>query len=122
MLLLVCALKGTGRARALPLGKALVRLGHQVALFVPPYDGPEDSGLRWSDGGVEVINVRLPGALLLSPSVLAPLGQLVLAWRLLLAVRAWHSQAVHVFQAQGPVWPGGNGALAAGGSTGGRHR
>ena len=94
--------KGTGRARALPLGKALVRLGHQVALFVPPYDGPEASGLRWSDGGVEVINVRLPGALLLSPSVLAPLGQLVLAWRLLLAVRAWHSQAVHVFKPKGP--------------------
>jgi glycosyltransferase involved in cell wall biosynthesis len=116
--------KGTGRARALPLGKALVRRGHQVALFVPPYDGPEDSGLHWLDAGVEVINVRLPGALILSspaPSsaasvglfpkpalprlfaAVAPWWQLVLAWRLLHAVRAWRPEVVHVFKPKGPA-------------------
>jgi len=117
--------KGTGRARALPLGKALVRRGHQVALFVPPYDGPEDSGLHWLDDGVEVINVRLPRALVLSSSpsasssaaaagsfpnldlrrllsAVALLWQLVLAWRLLSAVRAWHPEVVHVFKPKGP--------------------
>ena len=52
--------KGTTRARALPLARALARRGHLVALFIPPYDSPEDSGQRWRDGGVEVVNVALP--------------------------------------------------------------
>ncbi len=94
--------KGTGRARALPLGRALARRGHQVALFVPPYDGAADSGLCWPDGGVAVINVRLPAGFMLSLPPLAPLWQLVLAWRLVLAVRAWRPEVVHVFKPKGP--------------------
>ena len=39
--------KGTTRARVLPLAQALARRGHDVALFIPPYDCPEDSGRAW---------------------------------------------------------------------------
>ncbi|MGQ9490362.1 MAG: glycosyltransferase family 4 protein [Anaerolineae bacterium] len=89
--------KGTTRARALPLGRALARRGHTVALFVPPYDSPEDAGQRWTDGGVEVINLTLPA-----------LGRggaawhLWLGWRLFLAVRRWQPDVAHVFKPKGP--------------------
>lgn len=89
--------KGTARARALPLGRALARRGHAVALFVPPYDSPEDAGRRWTDGGVEVINLALPA-----------LGRggaawhLRLGWRLALAVRRWRPDVAHVFKPKGP--------------------
>ena len=53
--------KGTTRARVLPLARELARRGHTVAVFVPPYDSPEDSGRRWIDKSVDVINIALPG-------------------------------------------------------------
>jgi len=34
--------KGTMRARAHPLAAELVRLGHQVTIFLPPYDNRTD--------------------------------------------------------------------------------
>lgn len=89
--------KGTARARALPLGRALARRGHTVALFVPPYDSLEDAGHRWADGGVDVINLTLPA-----------LGRggaawhLWLGWRLFLAVRRWQPDVAHVFKPKGP--------------------
>jgi len=89
--------KGTARARALPLGRALARRGHTVALFVPPYDSPEDAGRRWTDGGVEVINLALPA-----------LGRggaawhLWLGWRLFWAARHWGPEVAHIFKPKGP--------------------
>ena len=89
--------KGTTRARVLPLARELARRGHTVAVFVPPYDSPEDSGRRWVDESVEVINLALPG-----------LGQggaawhLWLGWRLFHAVRAWQPDVAHVFKPKGP--------------------
>jgi glycosyltransferase involved in cell wall biosynthesis len=50
----------TMRVRALPLGKALVRRGHEVTLLLPPWQNPEDAGRRWEDEGVHVHNVALP--------------------------------------------------------------
>ncbi len=90
--------KGTTRARALPLARALARRGHQVALFVPPYDGPEDAGLCWRERDVTVVNVLLP------PGVARQDGywHLRLAWRLLAQVRAWHPDVVHAFKPKGP--------------------
>ena len=89
--------KGTTRARVLPLARELARRGHVVALFMPPYDSPEDSGLRWEDEGVSVINIALPvfgqGA--------AP-WHVWLGWRLFRAVRAWRPDVVHVFKPKGP--------------------
>lgn len=89
--------KGTARARALPLGRALVRRDQTVALFLPPYDSLEDAGRRWTDGGVDVINLALP--------VLGRGGaawHLWLGWRLFLAVRRWQPDVAHVFKPKGP--------------------
>ena len=89
--------KGTTRARVLPLARELARRGHTVAVFVPPYDSPEDSGRRWVDESVDVINIALPG-----------LGQGGAAWhlwlggRLFRAVRAWQPDVAHVFKPKGP--------------------
>ena len=89
--------KGTARARALPLARELARRGHELALFVPPYDSLADSGRRWTDAGVDVINLPLPR-----------FGQgsaawyLWLGWRLFRAVRAWQPDVAHVFKPKGP--------------------
>jgi len=89
--------KGTTRARALPLARALARRGHQVILLIPPYDSPQDSDQRWSDNGVDVVNVRLPAA-----RWAGSLWHLILAWRLLCAVYACQPEAVHIFKPKGP--------------------
>jgi glycosyltransferase involved in cell wall biosynthesis len=89
--------KGTTRARVLPLARELARRGHTVAVFVPPYDSPADSGRRWVDESVDVIHIALPA-----------LGQggagwhLWLGWRLFHAVRAWRPDVAHVFKPKGP--------------------
>lgn len=51
---------GTMRARALPMAKALAARGHAVTLLLPPWQNPEDSGLRLAAGGVAIENIRLP--------------------------------------------------------------
>jgi glycosyltransferase involved in cell wall biosynthesis len=93
--------KGTARARALPLGQALVRRGHEVTLLVPPYDSPEDSGRRWQDGGVEILNSPLPAGCA-RRGWAGALAQVRLTRRLLSAVRAWHPDLVHAFKPKGP--------------------
>jgi glycosyltransferase involved in cell wall biosynthesis len=90
--------KGTARARSLPLARSLAARGHAIALFIPPYDSPSDSGRRWKEGGVDVINISLP-------RFRAGLPVLVhgcLAWRLLRAVRHWDPDLVHIFKPKGP--------------------
>ncbi len=89
--------KGTARARALPLGRALVRRGHTVALFVPPYDSPEDAGRCWTEAGVEVVNLALPAV-----GRGGAVWHLWLGWRLFLAVRRWGPDVVHIFKPKGP--------------------
>jgi glycosyltransferase involved in cell wall biosynthesis len=54
--------KSTMRERALPMAKALTRRGHSVTLIVPPWDSPNEAGKTWQDGGVQIINTRLPQA------------------------------------------------------------
>jgi len=49
--------KGTMRARAYPLAAELVRLGHEVAIFLPPYDNLDDCGRVWEQDGVCIRNV-----------------------------------------------------------------
>ena len=53
--------KGTTRARALPIGRALAAAGHEVTLLVPPVDNPAQSGLSFEDGGVAVCHLRVTG-------------------------------------------------------------
>lgn len=88
--------KGTTRARVLPLAREAVRRGHDAAVFIPPYDSPNDSDKCWTDAGVTVIHAALPSR---SGS---PPGQLRLAWRLDRAVRGWRPELVHVFKPKGP--------------------
>jgi len=90
--------KGTTRARALPLARALAARGHAMALFVPPYDSPNDSGKSWAEDGVDVVNSPLPR----SSVGLQALAHLRLAWRLLRAVLRWEPDVVHVFKPKGP--------------------
>jgi glycosyltransferase involved in cell wall biosynthesis len=90
--------KGTTRARALPLARALAARGHSTALFVPPYDSPGDSGKRWEEGGVDVINMVLPRF----ETGFGAFGYLWLAWRVLRALQRWEPDLVHVFKPKGP--------------------
>jgi glycosyltransferase involved in cell wall biosynthesis len=89
--------KGTTRARALPLARELARRGHAVAVFVPPYDSPEDSGRRWVDDSVDVINIALPGLVQGGAA-----WHLWLGWRLFHAAHAWRPDVAHVFKPKGP--------------------
>jgi glycosyltransferase involved in cell wall biosynthesis len=112
--------KGTTRARALPLARALAARGHTMALFIPPYDSPEDSGKRWEEGGVDVINMVLPHFETCS----GVLGHLRLAWRVLRALRRWDPDLVHIFKPKGPsglvgtaMWLMGPNTISANGRT-----
>jgi glycosyltransferase involved in cell wall biosynthesis len=90
--------KGTARARCLPLACSLAARLHTLAVFVPPYDSPDDSGRSWAEGGVDVINLPLPRY----NAVARPIAHLCLAWRMLRAVRRWEPDLVHVFKPKGP--------------------
>lgn len=52
--------KATMSVRALSLGQALVARGHEVSMLIPPWDDPGRAGQSWGDGGVKVVNVKLP--------------------------------------------------------------
>lgn len=71
--------------RALPLAQALVRRGHTVAMFLPPWSYPQDAGKTWGAGGVTISNVRV------SPRARIPLD-------LLAQTRAFSPDAVHIFK------------------------
>ena len=59
-------LKGTVRARILPLAQELAQRGHEVMLLIPPWDSPDDAGKRWEEGRVRIVNVSVKGGLLLT--------------------------------------------------------
>ncbi|MBI1800035.1 MAG: glycosyltransferase, partial [Chloroflexi bacterium] len=46
--------------RALPMARALAERGHHVAVVLPPWSNPSDSGRCYDDGGVRVENLVLP--------------------------------------------------------------
>lgn len=56
-------LKGTVRARILPLAKVLAQRGNQVMVLIPPWDSPDDGGKSWRDGEVRIVNVSVKGGL-----------------------------------------------------------
>ncbi len=83
--------KGTMTARALPLARELARRGHAVALVLPPWSYPQDSGRAWQDEGVQIINAVLPEA---PPGVF----HLQLMRRLLDTTLALRPDVVHCFK------------------------
>lgn len=83
--------KGTMSARALPLAQALAQRGHTVALVLPPWSYPADSGRASVDGGVRVINVVLPPRW-------PGLQHVWLVWRLLRTAFALQPDVIHCFK------------------------
>ncbi len=55
--------KGTVRARIIPLASALKRKGVEAKVIVPPWDSPQDSGKTEIIGGVEVYHLSLPSSI-----------------------------------------------------------
>jgi glycosyltransferase involved in cell wall biosynthesis len=52
--------KGTVRARAFLIGRALVERGHRVTVLMPPYDNPLHAGYEWARDGVCLVNLPMP--------------------------------------------------------------
>ncbi|NLG28232.1 MAG: glycosyltransferase family 4 protein [Chloroflexi bacterium] len=83
--------KGTMRARALPLARALVARGHAVNVVMPPWHTPAEPARVWDEDGVRLEYVslapRCPG-----------LHPLVVSGRLLRRALAWRPDALYVFK------------------------
>lgn len=84
--------KGTIRARAHPLAGQLVRCGHQVTIFLPPYDNIADSMREWVEDGVRIVNVSVSASLLSYPCALRALIH---------AITKYEPDVVHVFKPKG---------------------
>ncbi len=85
--------KATVSRRAFPLAKTLAERGHEVALFLAPFDDPARSGKTAWIEGLPVVNVPT------GPDS-AP-NRLVVPVRLALAVARWRPDVVHTFKAAG---------------------
>jgi len=83
--------KGTMRARALPLARALAGRGHRVTVLLPPWDSPQDAGCTWQDAGVRVENIRLPSRFSMA-------GHLEITRRLVQRVFELDPDVVHAFK------------------------
>jgi glycosyltransferase involved in cell wall biosynthesis len=86
--------KGTARARAFPLAAELVKKGHEVSIFLTPYDNPAESGQTYELEGVRIVNVDVgekPG--LRHVFLLVP--------RLCSAIRVYAPDIVHIFKPKG---------------------
>lgn len=76
----------TMRARAWQLGKALVRRGHTVQIFMPPWHTPTEANRQWEEGGVLIRYVPLKG------------GVAGITYRLVDEVLAWQPEMVYCFK------------------------
>jgi len=92
--------KGTMRARAHPLAAELVRLGHQVTIFLPPYDNLADCGREWDLEGVRVVNMGMPNDRTVDGSARLPLYSRMLV-QLLRKIEGYRPDLVHVFKPKG---------------------
>lgn len=76
----------TMRSRAFNLARALVRRGHAVAMFMPPWQTPAEAGKQWTEAGVDIRYVSLAGAM---PAITR---------RLVAETMAWQPDVVHSFK------------------------
>lgn len=86
--------KGTPRLRAFPLAVELVRKGHEVTMFLVPYDNPAESGKKRELEGVRIVNVEVGEKLSLRH---VPL----LVKRLCSGIHQYSPDVVHVFKPKG---------------------
>src|SRR5512146_2170589 len=86
--------KGTARARAFPLAAELAGRGHEVTIFLIPYDNPAHSGREEVREGVRIVNISVgqdPGLVRIPGTVRRLLG----------ALRHYSADLVHVFKPKG---------------------
>jgi glycosyltransferase involved in cell wall biosynthesis len=85
--------KGTVRARAFFMARALARLGHTVTILMPPYDNLAESGRVGYEDGVLLVNARIRRD--------DWWARLAVPFRLALRARALGPDVVHVFKPVG---------------------
>lgn len=91
--------KGTMRARAHPLAAELVRGGHEVTIFLPPYDNLDDCGREWQSEGVRIRNVgTVSNGRMWSSGTLRHSRMLA---ELISEVRGYQPGLIHVFKPKG---------------------
>jgi glycosyltransferase involved in cell wall biosynthesis len=78
--------KQTMRSRALGLARPLAARGHQVCLFMPPWDTPDEAGRAWEKDGVALRYVPLRGSV-------AGITRTMIR-----ETMAWHPNVVHCFK------------------------
>lgn len=100
--------KGTIRARAHPLAVELVKLGHEVTIFLTPYDNPGDSCRDWTQEGVQIKNLKVSSSPLSYPGLLISL---------LRALDHYHPDVVHIFKPKGFAGAAGSYLLMKGSHT-----
>ena len=83
---------GTIKVRTFPIAVELARLGHEVAIFLPPYDNRSYSGKQFESEGVKIINVKIPATRVGYPLVLGSLIR---------SVQRFRPSIVHVFKPKG---------------------
>lgn len=83
---------GTIKVRTFPIAVELARLGHEVAIFLSPYDNRSYSGKQFESEGVKIVNVKVPATRLGFPLVLGSLIR---------AVQRFRPSIVHVFKPKG---------------------
>lgn len=76
----------TMSSRALGFARPLVKRGHELCLFMPPWQTPEEGDKYWEEGGVEFRYV---------PVTASVVG---IARRLILEILAWQPDIVHCFK------------------------
>jgi len=86
--------RGTMSARALPLARALARLGHRVKVVLPAWDWPADAGRVWHDAGVQVCTLPAGGR---RPGRASPW----LTWEMLRAALVPQPDVLHAFKPVG---------------------
>jgi glycosyltransferase involved in cell wall biosynthesis len=84
--------RGTIQARAHPLAAELVARGHEVTIFVTPYDNLEESGREWVREGVRIVGLRAGSKPSSYPALLI---------NLLRAIEQHRPDVVHVFKPKG---------------------
>jgi glycosyltransferase involved in cell wall biosynthesis len=84
--------KGTIQGRAYPIAVELVHRGHEVSIFLPPYDNLADSGRHWIQEGVQIRNAKAGKGIAGYPPLLT---------RLILEVQAYQPDLLHVFKPKG---------------------
>jgi glycosyltransferase involved in cell wall biosynthesis len=89
--------KGTIRARAHPLAAHMVCAGHEVTIFLTPYDNPDDCGRNWEQDGVRVRN--MPGGS--SYFTRFSWNKAALLSQLIKEVAGFRPDLIHVFKPKG---------------------